>query len=132
MGGDGRDLGPTASDTDTDFDGGCVMKELKQSGMKKLEIIVQGEHQDFVIDLLDRAGVTGYTVFHNLSGKGSHGTHEGHLMFSEEDVLVMIISAVPEALVGPILEGLTPFFNKHMGVVLTSDIQVTRLGKFQP
>jgi uncharacterized protein YbcC (UPF0753/DUF2309 family) len=53
----------------------------------------------------------------------------GHLMFNEDDVLVMVITVVPEALAAAILEGLTPFFNKHMGVVFTSDIQVTRLGK---
>jgi nitrogen regulatory protein PII len=107
------------------------MQELKHSDMKKLEIIVQGEHQEFVLDLLDHAGVSGYTILHNLSGKGSHGAHEGHLMFNEEDVLVMIITVVPEDLAAAILEGLTPFFNKHMGVVFTSDIQVTRLGKFR-
>ena len=107
------------------------MQELDQSPMKKLEIIVQGEYQEFVIDLLDRAGVSGWTVVHNLSGKGSHGSHEGHLMFNADDVLVMIITAVPERLAEPIREGLTPFFNKHMGVIFTSDIQVTRLGKFE-
>ena len=107
------------------------MQELKHSTMKKLEIIVQGEQQDFVLDLLQRAGVSGYTVVHNLSGRGSHGAHEGHMMFNENDVLVMIITVVPQELADAILEGLTPFFNKHMGVVFTSDTQVTRLGKFR-
>jgi nitrogen regulatory protein PII len=107
------------------------MQELKHSDMKKLEIIVQGEHQDFVLDLLNQAGVSGYTVLHNLSGKGSHGAHEGHLMFNEEDVLVMIITVVPEDLAAAILEGLTPFFNKHMGVVFSSQTQVARVGKFR-
>jgi nitrogen regulatory protein PII len=108
------------------------MQELKHSPMKKLEIIVQGEQQDFVLDLLQRAGVSGWTVLHNLSGKGSHGAHEGHLMFNEDDVLVMIITAVPAEIADAILEGLTPFFNRHMGVVFSSDIQVSRVGKFQP
>lgn len=107
------------------------MQELKQKAMKKLEIIVQGEYQDFVLDLLNRAGVSGWTIVHNLSGKGTHGTHEGHLMFNEDDVLIMVITVVPDSLAAHILEGLTPFFNKHIGVVFTSDIQVTRLGKFQ-
>ena len=31
------------------------MQELNHSPMKKLEIIVQGEYQEFVLDLLDRA-----------------------------------------------------------------------------
>jgi len=106
------------------------MHNLNFSPLKKLEIILSGEHQGFATDLLDRAGVKGYTIMHNLSGKGSHGFHEGHLMFNEDDVLIMIIAAVPEDMVEPILEGFAPFFNEHSGVVFISDIQVTRLVKF--
>lgn len=106
------------------------MKNLNLSMLKKLEIIVDGGQKSFVTDLLDRAGVKGYTIVNNLSGKGSHGFHQGHLMFNEDDVLIMIIAAVPESLVEPILEGLTPFFNEHSGVLFVSDIQVTRMVKF--
>ncbi len=106
------------------------MSDLKLSPLKKLEIIIGGEHLGFATDLLDRAGVRGYTILHNLSGKGNHGFHEGHLMFNEDDVLDMIIAAVPDELVSPILEGLAPFYAEHSGVVFISDIQVTRLVKF--
>lgn len=106
------------------------MKELNLNPLKKLEIILGGEHKEFATDLLDRAGVRGYTIVNNLSGKGSHGFHQGHLMFNEDDVLIMIIAAVPESLVSPILEGFEPFYNEHSGVVFISDIQVARLGKF--
>lgn len=106
------------------------MKNLNFSPLKKLEIILDGEHQAFITDLLDRAGVKGYTIINNLSGKGRHGFHEGHLMFNEDDVLIMIIVAVPESLVHPIMEGLAPFYNQHSGVMFISDIQVTRLVKF--
>lgn len=107
------------------------MNNLNLSAVKKLEIIVEGEHQEFVTDLLERAGVTGFTILHNLSGKGSHGFHESHLMFNENEVLNMIIAAVAEDSVEPILGGLSPFFNKHSGVVFISDIQVSRLTKFK-
>ncbi|HNA28803.1 MAG TPA: P-II family nitrogen regulator [Thiobacillaceae bacterium] len=106
------------------------MKNLNFSALKKLEIILEGAHQEFATDLLDRAGVSGYTIVNNLSGKGQHGFHEGHLMFNEDAVLIMIIVAVPEDLVKPLLEGYAPFFSKHSGVVFISDIQVTRLVKF--
>jgi nitrogen regulatory protein PII len=106
------------------------MKNLKFSPLKKLEIILEGEYQEFAADLLDRIGVKGYTIINNLSGKGSHGFHDGHLMFNEDDVLIMIIAAVPEPLVAPILKGFAPFYNEHSGVVFISDIQVTRLVKF--
>ncbi len=107
------------------------MKNLNRNPLKKLEIILEGEHQQFATDLLDRAGVTGYTIVNNLSGKGGHGFHEGHLMFNEDAVLIMIIVAVSEELVDPIQEGFAPFFDKHSGVVFISDIQVARLVKFK-
>lgn len=107
------------------------MKNLNLSPLKKLEIILDGEHQEFATEILDRAGVKGYTIVNNLSGKGSQGFHEGHLMFNEDSVLIMIIAAVPEDLVKPILEGFAPFYGKHSGVVFISDIQVTRLVKFR-
>lgn len=107
------------------------MKNLNLNPLKKLEIILEGEHQNFATDLLDRAGVKGYTIVNNLSGKGSHGFHSGHIMFNEDDVLVMIIAAVPEELVSSILEGLAPFYDQHSGVVFISDIEVTRVVKFR-
>lgn len=108
------------------------MRNLVLTPMKKVEIIVEGQHQRFITDLLDRAGAGGYTVLHNLSGKGAHGTHKGHLMFNDDSVLVMILSAVPAHLVDAILEGLTPFFDKHMGVVFTSDVAVSRVVRPEP
>ncbi|MHB1321213.1 MAG: P-II family nitrogen regulator [Acidithiobacillus ferrivorans] len=107
------------------------MKTLNLSPLKKLELIMEGVHKDFATDLLDRSGVKGYTIVGNLSGKGSHGIHNGHVMFNEDDVLIMIIVAVPEELVPPILKGFAPFFEKHTGVVFVTDIQVSRLVKFK-
>ena len=106
------------------------MTELNLVPLKKLEIILNGEHQEFATDLLDHAGVKGYTIVNKLSGKGDHGFHDGHVMFNEDDVLIMIIAAVPEELAAPIVEGLTPFLNQHSGVMFISDIQVTRAAKF--
>ncbi|MEM4592465.1 MAG: P-II family nitrogen regulator [Sulfolobales archaeon] len=106
------------------------MNAVNLHEMKKLEIIVKGEDMDFVIDLLEKAGVSGYTIVHNLSGKGSHGFHEGHLLFNEEDTLVMIISVMPDKLVDVIMEGITPFLNKKSGVVFISNVMVSRVAKF--
>jgi nitrogen regulatory protein PII len=106
------------------------MNAIKLHPLKKLEIILEGAHREFATDLLDRAGVKGYTIVGNLSGKGSHGIYEGHLMFNEDDALIMIIVAVPESLVDALLEGFQPFFENHSGVVFVSDIQVGRLVKF--
>lgn len=107
------------------------MNKVKLHPLKKLEIVLEGAHKEFATDMLDRAGVKGYTIIGNLSGKGSHGLYEGHLMFNEDDALVMIVTAVPEELVEPLLEGFQPFFEAHSGVIFVSDIQVGRLIKFK-
>ncbi len=107
------------------------MTQMKLHKMKKLEIIVKGEDLDFILDLLDKAGVPGYTIIHNLSGKGSHGFHEGHLLFNEEDVLDMVVVVTDEEKSEAILEGLSPFFGKHSGVVFVSDVMVSRVQKFK-
>lgn len=106
------------------------MSKLQLNNVKKLEFVIGGQFIGFLTDFLDRAGVKGYTVFHGLSGKGSQGFHEGHVMFNDDDVLIMVLAAVPEDLVSPVLEGLEPFFEDHSGVVFVSDIQVTRRVKF--
>jgi len=108
------------------------MGELKLYELQKVEIIVKGEHLNVVIDLLENAGVSGYTIIHNLSGKGAHGFHEGHLLFNEEDTLVMVISVMPGDKVSAILEGITPLLSKHSGVVFISEVKVSRLEKFKP
>lgn len=107
------------------------MNKVKLHPLKKLEIVLEGAHKEFATDMLDRAGVKGYTIIGNLAGKGSHGLYEGHLMFNEDDALIMIITAVPEELVEPLLEGFQPFFEAHSGVIFVSDIQVGRLIKFK-
>ena len=45
------------------------MNDITLSPLKKLEIILEGEYQEFATDLLDHAGVKGYTIINKLSGK---------------------------------------------------------------
>ena len=94
--------------------------------MKEIRVIVSGEHRAFVTNLLDKVQATGYTVIGNVSGKGHHGLHEGHFMFSELESLVMIMTIVPEEKVEPILGGLRPLFDRHSGVMFVSDVAVSR------
>lgn len=98
--------------------------------MKEIKIIIEGEHLRFVSDLLDKVKATGYTVISNISGKGHHGFHEGHLMFNDTSSQVMIFTVVPEEKVEPILAGLGPLFNRHSGSMFVSDVAVSRRDRF--
>ncbi len=94
--------------------------------MKEIRVIVSGEHRAFVTELLDKIQATGYTVIGNVSGKGHHGLHEAHFMFSEMESLVMIMTVVSEEKVEPILAGLRPLFDRYSGVMFVADIAVSR------
>jgi len=94
--------------------------------MKEIRVIVSGEHRAFVTELLDKVHASGYTIIGNISGKGHHGLHEAHFMFSEQESLVMILAVVPADKVEPILAGLRPLFERHSGVMFVSDVAVSR------
>ena len=99
--------------------------------MKKVEIIVKGEDLHVIEQLLAKANVSGFTIVPNVSGRGHHGMHEGHLLFNDMHTLDMLIAVVPQHLVDPILAGLGLLFERHSGVVFVSDTWVTRKRYFE-
>ncbi|MFQ5587836.1 MAG: P-II family nitrogen regulator [Nitrospiria bacterium] len=106
------------------------MSELKLYPMKEIRIIIQGEQVEFITELLDTIKVGGYTVISNLSGKGHHGYHAAHPMFNEMDSMQMVMTVVPQEKVESILAGLKPIFPRHTGIMLVSDVSVTRAEYF--
>ena len=102
------------------------MPGLTLHPMKEVRIIIPGEHVGFATDLLDAIQATGYTIIHNLSGKGHHGFHTAHPMFNDVESLVMLMTVVPEEKVEPILAGIQPIFDRHTGVMFVSDVSVSR------
>ena len=101
------------------------MTGLSLHPMKEIRIIIQGEHVKFATDVLDSVKATGYTIIHNISGKGDHGFHTAHPMFNEMDSLVMLVIVVPQEKVEPILAGLKPIFDRYTGVMFVSDVAVS-------
>ncbi|MDO9119065.1 MAG: DUF190 domain-containing protein [Nitrospira sp.] len=106
------------------------MRGLTLHPMKEIKIIVQGDQLKFITELLDRTGATGYTIINNISGKGHHGFHEGHLLFNDTSSQVMVFTVVPEDKVEPILAGLGPLFNRHSGAMFVTDVAVSRRDHF--
>ena len=98
--------------------------------MKEIKIVVQGDQLKFVTELLDRTGATGYTIINNVSGKGHHGFHEGHLLFNDTSSQVIVFTVVPTEKVEPILAGLGPLFNRHSGAMFVTDVAVSRREHF--
>ncbi|TSA00646.1 MAG: P-II family nitrogen regulator [Deltaproteobacteria bacterium] len=107
------------------------MSDASLIPMKMVEIIMSGEDLHLVEKLLVKAGASGFTIVPNVSGRGHHGSHEGHLLFNDMHTLDMLFSIVPEDLVEPILAGLGALFERHSGMVFVSDVWVTRQRYFK-
>ncbi len=106
------------------------MTELILYQMKEIRIIIQGEHVGFITELLDNIEAGGYTIISNISGKGHHGVHTAHPMFNEIDSMQMVMTVVPEKKVESILAALKPIFPRYPGIMLVSDVSVTRAEYF--
>lgn len=99
--------------------------------MKKIEVVIEGEHLPFLQDLMGRAGLTGYTLVRDVAGMGHHGAHSGRLIYNDIGSYVMAIGVGPEPQVLAIVEGLKPFFGEHPGVLFVSDTSVIRAEYFR-
>ena len=98
--------------------------------MKKIEIIVPGESEAKVSDILKLAGVSGYTIIRNASGMGHHGFHEGKLLYNDQASLEMFIAVAPENVISNIAVGLKAILEKNSGVMFVSDVSVARFDYF--
>ncbi|MES3629620.1 MAG: hypothetical protein PPP56_05580 [Longimonas sp.] len=98
--------------------------------LKKIEIVVKGKREEFVQDLLEQSGVSGYTVHRNVSGKGASGFHEGQLLFNDESGLVLFFAVSGANRIQSIIDGMAPLLESSSGVMFVSDTQVVRLKKF--
>ncbi len=110
-------------------------QEKRESGislhsMKKIEVIVSGENEAMIADLMTEANLSGFTLLRNISGKGHHGFHEGKLLFNDKATLVMFIAVGPEESIATIALGMKTLFQKNSGVMFVSDVAVARMDYF--
>ncbi len=90
--------------------------------VKKIEIIIDKHELPNVLKLLDAAGVSGYTVFEDATGKGDRGLRGGDDLtgvFANSYVM----SACPIEKLHLIVESLRPVLKQRGGVCLVSDAE---------
>ena len=98
--------------------------------MKKIEVIVSGENESLISNMLNEANVSGFTLIRNISGKGHNGFHEGKLLFNDKAVLVMFIAVASEEAIASIAIGMKSLLEKSSGVMFVSDVSVARVDYF--
>ncbi|KTD37695.1 Nitrogen regulatory protein P-II [Legionella nautarum] len=111
------------------------VQERKDTGinlhpMKKIEIIVSGEHEHLITSMMEEAKVTGFTLLRNISGKGHHGFHEGKILFNDRASLLMFLAVAPEEVIATLALGMKTLFQNNSGVMFVSDVDVARMDYF--
>jgi nitrogen regulatory protein PII len=88
--------------------------------VKKIEIITNSLELQKVLNILDHAGVSGYTIIEDVTGKGHRGKAiddlEGHALTNG-----YVITVCDEEKEHQVVEAIRPILKKYGGVCIVSD-----------
>jgi nitrogen regulatory protein P-II 1 len=88
--------------------------------VKRVEIVVEVLVLQRVTEVVDAAGIKGYTVIRNAGGKGGHGERfEDELVDTHRNAYLVV--ACEEAQLEPLLLALRPLLSRYGGMCLVSD-----------
>jgi nitrogen regulatory protein PII len=99
--------------------------------MKKMEIVLRGDRLAYLEEEIDQAGITGYTIVRDISGKGHGGFHGGRLIYNEKDSYVMILAVAPWEKLEKVIQSMKPLLEEDSGVMFISDTYVLRAEYYQ-
>jgi PII-like signaling protein len=97
---------------------------------KRIEIFVEAPALHRLIDKLDQAGVTGYTVLPALAGRGSEGSWNREGLAGEAGRLVCVICIVDPSKVNDVVARIYSVLSRQIGIVTVGDVQVIRGNHF--
>jgi len=88
--------------------------------VKKVEIVTDAREMREVVKTLEAHEIKGYTVVHNVVGRGERGLQSGDDL---TDVFKnsLLLTTCDSAQVGEIVEAIRPILKKRGGVCLISD-----------
>lgn len=96
---------------------------------KRVEIIVEASLMRPAIDLIDRVGATGWTVFDGLAGRGNDGRWDrGPGSDAFRRVMIVVICA-PD-LADRLVDEAFALLNRYSAIVTVSDVAVVRGDRF--
>ncbi|WP_375572910.1 DUF190 domain-containing protein [Ahrensia marina] len=93
---------------------------------KRIEIIVELPMLRRVLDAIDKAGASGYTVVPVLSGRGTSGEWRGDAMIGDTGHMAQVIVVTSEHRIESMLEGIYALVKRQVGIVTVSDVEVIR------
>jgi PII-like signaling protein len=97
---------------------------------KRIEIVVEAPALQRLLNRLDEAGVTGYTVVSALAGRGHDGAWDSTGLAGEAGRMMLVICIVDETKLGIVLDGVYSVVSRQIGIVAVADVSVIRADHF--
>lgn len=95
--------------------------------VKRIEIIANSQEMDKILEVFNKAGVPGYTVIRNVTGKSPFGTVSDDFDIASSKLSnVYLICCCPQEQIKPLIEMVRPLLNKFGGVCYISDAMEIR------
>ena len=92
---------------------------------KKVELVVEASCAPKILEMIEATGAKGYTMLHEVSGKGHRGVRDdSHLTDVFRNVLIIVVAA--EAIAREIVSRSQPLLENYAGIVTMSDVDVVR------
>jgi nitrogen regulatory protein PII len=92
---------------------------------KRIEIVVEASCAPKILEMIEATGAKGYTLLHEVSGKGHRGVrNDSHLTDVFRNVLIIVVAAESTAL--EIISKSQPLLENYAGIVTVSDVEVVR------
>jgi nitrogen regulatory protein PII len=93
---------------------------------KRLEIIVEAPALTRVIEALNQAKVSGYTVLPALAGRGQHGGWNLDDSFNNASNMVCVVCITSEDRAEAVVAAVYAVVKKQIGILSLSDVLVVR------
>ena len=90
--------------------------------IKRVEIVIDSLELYKILNILDKSGISGYTVIRDAAGMGDRGMRAGDQL---SDVLKnsYVITACPAEQLQSLVEAIRPLLKRFGGICLVSDAQ---------
>ncbi len=88
--------------------------------VKRIEIVVEAAQQPKIAELIDKAGIDGFTMLHAVVGRGQRGERQVDSLSSAFQNVVFVVAA-PAEQTEVFVESIRPILKRSGGVCLVSD-----------
>jgi PII-like signaling protein len=94
---------------------------------KRISIIVEKTYRDQVVRLLEDSGVSGFTVYKEIYGKGQHGVRSNHGELGEISGNLEIVSVTGPEVAERLLQGLSVMLSRGVIMIVhVAEVKVIR------